>query len=406
MIRGIGLGRVRAVTAAVLGAGLLVGVPVALGPGRVDVRVLPAGSSRVLRAQSAGDEDRLTLDRLEQDGGKLMHGGSTFHVRAGFTHHGERALRRVAVSISATERLSFTTEYSNCEYGIEVQTSPENRVLRKAVCLIDVRVERGESVDLAPVALKAGRLARDERVFVGAVPEGAGWSYGPWRDRHRGRGKQLTLARRVGSVPPAARRTDGMSESSLDVPVDNPWDLEVTGAALKGRKGEAVTAGLALDFHGADVQAQLDAENSIPFARVEVQFPEGVTVLSTPEHCGLGNIRARKPFYLCEYGLYTNSFDVPMLRDGFHIAYPFKLRIDDPSRLTGGRILVDAPAERLRDDADPTNSTAPITIEAIEAIGEAGGSGGAAWAAAAGAGVLALTGLLAVALVRARRRTN
>ncbi|MGW7609113.1 hypothetical protein ACWGKW_17940 [Streptomyces sp. NPDC054766] len=190
---------------------------------------------------------------------------------------------------------------------------------------------------------------------------------------------------------------------------DTPWDLEVTGAALKGRKGETVTADLALDFHGADVQAQLDAENSVPFARTEVQFPEGVTVLSTPELCKLGNSTTRKPFYLCEYGLYTNSFDIPMLRDGFHVAYPFRLRIDDPSRLTGGRIRVDAPAERLRGDADPENSTASITIEAIGEAGSSAGSGSwstTAWTATAGAGVLALTGLLAAGLVRARRRTR
>ncbi|MYR04322.1 hypothetical protein GTX23_38515, partial [Streptomyces sp. SID6139] len=43
------------------------------------------------------------------------------------------------------------------------------------------------------------------------------------------------------------------------------------------RLGETVMAALALDFHGGPVQAQLDAENSIPFARVEVRFPEGVT---------------------------------------------------------------------------------------------------------------------------------
>ncbi|MEU0438162.1 hypothetical protein ABZ153_42645, partial [Streptomyces sp. NPDC006290] len=150
-------------------------------------------------------------------------------------------------------------------------------------------------------------------------------------------------------------------------------------------------------------------ENSVPFARAEVQFPQGVTVLSTPELCDLGNSRTRKPFYLCNYGLYTNSFDIPMLQDGFHIAYPFRLRIDDPSKLTGGRIRVDAPAERLRGDADPENSTAAITIEAIGEADRAGGAGGwttTAWTAAAGAGALALTGLLTAALVRARRRTR
>ncbi|WRZ88026.1 hypothetical protein OHB54_02490 [Streptomyces sp. NBC_01007] len=205
-------------------------------------------------------------------------------------------------------------------------------------------------------------------------------------------------------MPPAARRTDSTYYGILFVSMDNPWDLEVTGAALKGTKGETVTADLALDFHGADAVAQGDSENSDPFANVEVRLPEGVTVLSAPEHCGLRLSRKGTP-YTCDYGLYTSGFDVPMLRDGFHISYPFRLRIDDPSKLTGGRIRVIASANRLRQDADPENSTAPITIEAI---GEAGGSAGwgtTAWTAAAGAGTLALTGLLAAGLVRARRRS-
>ncbi|WP_406836184.1 hypothetical protein ACICHK_06730 [Streptomyces sp. AHU1] len=184
------------------------------------------------------------------------------------------------------------------------------------------------------------------------------------------------------------------------------WDMEVTGDALKGRKGETLTADLSMDFHGAPVQAQLDAENSVPFARVEVRFPEGVTVLSVPELCELGNSRTRKPFYLCEYGLLTTGFDVPMLRDGFHVDFPFEVRIDDTSELGGGRLRVDAPAERLKGDTDPGNSTAPITVEAIGVpggSGPAGGSGPTAWAVAAvGGGALVPAGLTAFVLVRRR----
>ncbi|MCT9004043.1 hypothetical protein [Streptomyces rhizosphaerihabitans] len=384
-------------TAAVLGGGLLPGVPVTHQPGQGDAGLLPAGSSRVLRAESAEDEDRLTLDRLEQDGGELIHKGSTFHVRGGFTYHGERALRQVAVSMKVSEGISFTTEYSNCEYGEYVPFSPELRGSRQAVCLIDARVEPGESVDLAPVTLKAGSLAEAGAVdmLVGEV-EKRGWSGLKWRDRHRGRGEELTLARRTGSVPPAARQTAG-TYSILFVSMDNPWDLKVTGAALKGRKGETVTADLALDFHGANVRAQRSSENDEPFANVEVRLPKGVTVLSTPKHCRLTNSRTVKT-YTCDYGLYTSGFDEPLLRDGFHVAYPFKLRIDDPSKLTGGRIrVVDAEARPLRKDADPKNNTAPITT------GAADGSGATAWAVAASAAAVALTGLLAAALIRTRR---
>ncbi|MFR9793017.1 hypothetical protein ACL07V_30855 [Streptomyces sp. MB22_4] len=173
----------------------------------------------------------------------------------------------------------------------------------------------------------------------------------------------------------------------------------MTGAALEGRKGEALTARLALDFHGAGVRAQLDSENSIPFARVEVRFPEGVTVTSVPEGCGRGDVLSRPPCYLREYGLRTNGFDVPMLRDGFHREYPFGVRIDDPSRLTGDTIRVDAPAERPRPDADPENSTAPLTFEAG---GSTAGRGTPARTVAGGAAAAALAGLLALVLVRRR----
>ncbi|MEU8032482.1 hypothetical protein AB0C13_28250 [Streptomyces sp. NPDC049099] len=131
-----------------------------------------------------------------------------------------------------------------------------------------------------------------------------------------------------------------------------------------------------------------------------MRFPEGVTVLSTPKLCGVPNSRKRT-HYRCEYGLCTSGFEVPVLRDGFHVDYPFKVRIDDPSKLTGGMIRVDAPPERLRGDADPRNSTAPLTIEAA---GAAGGFGPTAWAVAAGAAAAVLTGLLA--LGRRRRRSR
>ncbi|MEU1408655.1 hypothetical protein ABZ471_41355 [Streptomyces sp. NPDC005728] len=378
--------------------GLLLGAPATRGPGSADVGLLPAASA-LLQAKSAGDEDRLTLDRLDQDGGELMHVGSTFHVHAGFTYHGEQALRQVRVSVTLSEGLSFTTEYSNCEYGTAVHR-PEIKTFHTVLCLIDMRVEPGESLDLAPIALKVGESALWEHVDVADATSMA-WSGAKWQDRHRGRGKKLTLVKRTGGVPPAARKTEGMSNGRVDVPVDNAWDLEVTGAAVKGKKGDTVTADLALDFHGADVEAQRSVENDDPFANVEVRLPEGVTVVSAPKDCWRST---KEPTpYLCGYGLKTNGFDVPVLRDGFHKAFPFKLRIDNPSKLTRGRIRMDAPAKRLRDDADPSNSTAPITIEAV---GGSGGSGRTAWGVAAGAGALALTGLLTVALVRACRRTR
>ncbi|MGW4887806.1 hypothetical protein [Streptomyces murinus] len=173
-----------------------------------------------------------------------------------------------------------------------------------------------------------------------------------------------------------------------------------------GGVGETATAALALDFHGGPVQAQLDAENSIPFARVEARFPEGVTVLSVPEGCGPTDVRSRPASYLCEYGLYTTGFDVPMLRDGFHRDFPFTVRIDDPSKHTAGAIRVDAPEQRLREDADPGNSIAPITLGAIGAgvIGAEDEPGPPAWAVAAGAAALA--GVLAGVLALVRRRAR
>ncbi|MEU0331979.1 hypothetical protein [Streptomyces sp. NPDC006193] len=400
MMRRAAPGRMRALTAAVLGGGLLLGVPAAHAPGRTDLRPLPAAGSHALHTAATTDGKRMTLDRLDRDGGERPRVGATFHVRAGFTHHGEHALHQVAVSINLSERLSFATEYRNCEYGTDVEENPASRTHHQALCLIDTRVQPGESVDLAPVAVTVGKAALDEVVSVEDAT-GMGWPpYGKWRDRHRGRGrgKELTLVKRTGGVPPAARVTDGMSSGRLEVSVDNAWDLAVKGAAVKGRKGDTVTAKLSLDFHGADVKAQLDAENSIPFARVAVRLPRGVTVVSTPEHCGGGDPGKGKP-YLCEYGLYTTGFDLPMLRDGFHRDYPFELRIDDTSELDGGMVRVDAPPERLRDDAAPENDTAPLTIEAT------GAAGGPSWTAgflAAGAAVLVPAGL--IARLRARRR--
>ncbi|KAB1989901.1 hypothetical protein [Streptomyces triticiradicis] len=76
---------------------------------------------------------------------------------------------------------------------------------------------------------------------------------------------------------------------------------------------------------------------------------------------------------------------------------------DGTSELTGGSISLDAPAEVLQEDADHANSTARITVDAV---GGPDRTARTAWTVAAGAGALAVTGLLAAALLRARRRTG
>ncbi|WP_256638942.1 hypothetical protein [Streptomyces murinus] len=368
------------------------------GAGAAAAAVMVLGAQApVAYGAGQGDADRLTLDRLGRDGPETLDVGSAFEVRAGFTHHGKRPLRRIVISLDASEGLSFTREYRNCVYGTEARNISA-RAEYRALCLIRTRVEPGESIDLTPLSLKVGKGALEEHVGVSyAIAMQA--PYSQWRNIHRGRGEELTAAPRTGVVPPDERRYTDLLSAQRDVSVDNAWDMEVKGAALKGRKGETLTARLALEHHGASVRAQLDAENSIPFARVEVRFPKGVKVVSVPEGCGRGDVRSRPPYYLCEYGLYTTGFDLPVLRDGFHMDFPFKVRIDDPSELGAGTVRVDAPAERLRDDADPGNSTAPITVEAI---GASDGPGPLVPAAVAGA--MALAGLLAFALVRRRAR--
>ncbi|MEU6818234.1 hypothetical protein [Streptomyces sp. NPDC046860] len=393
MMRRLRLGVPRAATTALLGTGLLLGASVTHHPGAADVGMRPVADDLPYRIE---DAKKVSIDRLERDGGEHPRVGSTFHVRAGFAYQGEKTLRQARIAVTLSEQLSFRQEYGNCEYGT-LARDPEIRTKHVAVCLVDTEIEPGESVDLPPLAVQVDEFALSENVFVeGWTP--MAWSADRWRDRHRGQGGELSLLKRTDSAPPAAARPGRGWSDGVDVPVENTWDLQVTGATLKGGKGDTVTAGLAMDFHGADVGAQSSVENDDPFARVEVRLPGGVSVVRAPEDCR--NTRGKPRLYVCDYGLKTDGFDEPVLRDGFHKPFPFELRIDDPSRLTGGNVRIAASASVLRADSDHGNSTAPITFERNDRWTRM------AWAAAAGAGALALAGLLAALLVRARRRAR
>ncbi|MEU6817847.1 hypothetical protein [Streptomyces sp. NPDC046860] len=336
--------------------------------GRVVRRAAVAASVAPLilgvpQAAARGDDPSLTHARVERVGGGTLRPGDTPRVRASFTNSGTRALDRVPVELVITDGLAFAAEYRNCTYGTEARSDAALLTRHRAMCLIDARVGPGESFELAPFGLRVGRYASGEEVAVqeAMTPDRPGEGM---RDVHRGRGAELTLTKRNGAPPPADPDDVTPSRGDLSLRVENAWDIEVKGAALSGRQGETVTADLEMLFHGAAVQAQLDAENSIPFTRVAVRFPEGVSVVGVPKLCGRENSHRENRPYLCEYGLYTNGFDLPLLRDGFRVHWPFRLRIDAPGRLTGGEVRVDGPAERLRADADHSNDRAVVGVRA------------------------------------------
>ncbi|NEB78514.1 hypothetical protein G3I40_25280 [Streptomyces sp. SID14478] len=90
-----------------------------------------------------------------------------------------------------------------------MQQNPANQAHRKASCLVDMRLEPGESIDLAPIAVEADEKGLWETVRVESAT--GDWR-GPWRDVHRGRGTALTLAPSRGG--PAACRPPPASPQS------------------------------------------------------------------------------------------------------------------------------------------------------------------------------------------------
>ncbi|BDH07772.1 hypothetical protein HEK131_49990 [Streptomyces seoulensis] len=284
--------------------------------------------------------------------------GAVLGTTAGFTQYSARGLDGVYVRASLSPGLSFTKEFSNCEYGDEGYGSG-------ALCYVETPVEPGHAYDVGSFPFKVDGTALAEGWVVTVSAERP--SYPELSHSHRGDGPRLNLGERPSG--PGILQRGGASAS---VQADNTLDLQVLGTTVDGKAGQVVRAKLGVRNNGAAVVRQWYGSDrgDDPGTIVQVTVPAGTTAVDVPERCkATGESGAQ--VYWCYQDLDDTWFEVGQLTP-----YDFGLRIDKPSALAPGSVKLTRP----KSDDNNKNNTAAITVTVDGKLGDGsspapGGSG-------------------------------
>ncbi|GAA2346684.1 hypothetical protein OKJ48_39350 [Streptomyces kunmingensis] len=313
--------------------------------------------------------------------------GATLRPPVGFTHYSQRPLKGVYIGMTLSQGLSYTEEFSNCEYGVWSDYGPGAR------CYIETPIEPGHAYDLDQSPLKVGATALHESWDLDVYETAKGTEYLNLTDVHRGTGRELKL------VPRAAgpgKLVDGGAGGRFTVA--NDMDYAAVGATVDGKAGQVVKAELGIRNNGpATIQNWMGSEpGEAGTSWISVKIPAGTTAVKVPSACatpeGPHGVPGAKS-YGCIQGLDDYYFDAGQLTP-----FVFELRIDDPAALAPGSITVSRPLE----DDNTKNNTAPITVTVDGKTGGGSGSpsgnpgsgsasGGAAGSTTTGSGTSAPT---------------
>ncbi|MFD7882630.1 hypothetical protein ACFV3N_09370 [Streptomyces bauhiniae] len=302
--------------------------------------------------------------------------GAALSARTGFTQFSASGLDGVYVGVTLTQGLSFTKEFSNCEYGSMGSD-------HGARCHIETPVEPGRAYDLDDFPLKLDSTARHDEWHISVY--GANSSYPPISHTHRGDGPELRLTERA-----SGSGTLKLGDTSGSVRTDNIADREVLGATVDGKAGQTVRAKIGVRNNGPAVVEQWTGSEpgEDGTTDVKVTVPPGTTAVDIPDLCraeGTSGSEAGHRIYWCNQPVDDGYFDVGQLTP-----YDFGLRIDKPSALAPGSVKLTNPS----DDGHSENNTAAIIVTVngklgngsgpAPAGGSPGGSGGTSAAGGAG----------------------
>ncbi|MGW0603179.1 hypothetical protein [Streptomyces sp. NPDC002644] len=278
--------------------------------------------------------------------------GDTLKAPLGFRNAGGQDGKGAVLTVHGSHGLLFEQRYRNCTYT-ETTTGSLLRQGTDVVCVFPGTFTAGAAYELsAPMEIGTRDYAAFDIVNYRFVPGTTGGAGTP------GDGPELTL-REV----PGADAGDYATYTELDFPTNTPIDLELTGASVKGAKGDTVTAELGFRNNGpAWISSLRSGGEPIRFT---VGTPEGTTVTKAPANCRQANVEDRRE-YFC-------SVATPMLPDA-SFDLPFELRIDEVVAGAKGKAAL---PDGGRPDSDPSNDTAWIVVNGTgdEAPGE-GGDGG------------------------------
>ncbi|WP_171112554.1 MULTISPECIES: hypothetical protein [unclassified Streptomyces] len=300
----------------------------------LDIDVLVGGSEFVNR-------------RLSLPAG--LKAGDTYAAPVGLHNKGAMDSEGAVLRFHGSRGLSFPDSYGNCTYT-EVTTGPLLHQGTDAICTFPDTIKAGTAYALTePLNVKTADFALYD-VFTysfSAVSPAEAKSLREAKDYRPGSGPDLKLKEVPGADP-----ADYSRYAELDLPATNTYDLELTGASLKGTAGDTVTADLGFRNNGpAWISALRSGGEPIGFT---VEVPEGATVTKAPEACRETDIAEGTRGYLC-------WVDTPLLEDA-ELSFPFGLRIDRVVENAKAKVALpdwDNPSE-----SDKSNDTAWIVLNA------------------------------------------
>ncbi|MER5475596.1 hypothetical protein ABT026_01225 [Streptomyces sp. NPDC002734] len=282
---------------------------------------------------------------------KGFEAGDTLQAPLAFRNAGGQDGQGAVLKVHGSHGLLFEERYKNCTYT-ETTTGSLLRQGTDVVCEFPGTFKAGTAYELsAPMAVGTRDYAAFDILTYGFSTRPADGGGTP------GDGPALTL-REV----PGADAGDYATYTELDFPTGTPIDLELTGASVKGAKGDTVKAGLGFRNNGpAWISSLRSGGEPIRFT---VGTPEGTTVTKAPANCRQANVED-KGEYLC-------SVATPMLPD-VSFDLPFELRIDKV--VPGAKGKAALPQGGLP-DSEPSNDTAWIVVNGTGDDAPGGGDDG------------------------------
>lgn len=293
---------------------------------------------------------------------------SAFSTPLTFLNKGTEEVSAFYVQYNVSPGLKADETHRNCDYYTtpSYDEMPESNV---ASCRIEQPLKPGVVYGTAkPLSLKAldTALHDDLRVSIGVEEPDPG--DGGSTEPVPGTGDPLTLVEK-GPATDADRKNHPEPVAEADVTAANTADFALTGAELKGKAGEKVTATVKFANEGpARVQGARDES----VTTVDVRIPKGTSVVKAHDYCDA----VTKTHYRC--GTSQSWVDV----DGGE-SYPFVLRIDEAVGRTTGEVSFSGPDRPF--DRNAANDTAQIAIDtgkgsdtsgSTGSTGSTGGTGG------------------------------
>lgn len=281
--------------------------------------------------------------------------GSGFGAPFSVLNKGTEEVGKVWVTYSVTSGLAAADSYGNCTYTTypSHDEEPERDV---AVCAIDQPLKPGVVyVPEQPVGLEAQDNALYDNVFmaVGAV-EPSGFD-GTVPDPVPGTGAPLKLVEKAPATEDdLARHAEGYTYT--DVTADNTADFALSGARLKGKVGDEVTASVKFVNDGP---AWVFREPGHGAVAVDVRIPPGTSVVKAHGFCS--------PVTETHYSCGTSQ---SWVHPAGGETYPFVLKIDKVVEGATGKISFGGKDRPFDTNAD--NDTAEIVVNA--GTGTTGGS--------------------------------